>query len=122
MIIIDIPELPISTNQAWRTFRGRMITTREYKEWNSLVEQYIPDCPDLSSSPLAVEVTLYSPEWFTKKGTIRKVDLDNYAKVLLDSIFKHLIVDDSQIFQLKMFKEQGSSPRTLVKIYDLSVN
>lgn len=122
MIIIDIPELPISVNKAFRQAGRFRVRTRDYEDWLALVELHIPDCPDLSSSPLAVEITLYKEDWFTKKGTIRRADIDNYVKTCLDSIFKHLNADDSQVFQLKVVKEHGSSPRTLVKIYDLSVN
>lgn len=117
MIVIEIPRLPISANQAWRTFRGRMITSKEYKAWLTEVEKHIPDgIPDWSGpfTRLSVEIELHSPEWFTKKG-VRKRDLDNYIKVLLDSVFKHLLVDDSAIFGLKATKVSGLE-KTIIRI------
>jgi len=125
VVIIEIPELPCSVNKAFSTFRGHRITTRDYKAWARLVEQYIPDnIPDLSRSCLSVEIDLIAPNWFTKVGSIRKVDVDNYAKTCLDAIFYHLPIDDSHIFTLKISKVVSDSQnrRTVVRIYDLSAS
>ena len=119
MIIIELPCLPITVNQAFATFRGRRITTREYKAFNELVEKLIPDgMPDWGNfTTLSVVIEFYSETWFTKKG-VRKRDVDNFIKPLLDSIFKHFDIDDSQIFDLKASKKFGPD-RTVVKIFHL---
>ncbi len=123
MLLIEIPDLPLSINAAFATFKGRRITTRAYKEWLCLVERCIPDgIPDFAGSLLSVEIDLLAPNWMTQKGEPRKVDADNYAKTCIDSIFMHLPVDDSRIFTLKVSKVSGPVPKTIVRIFDLKVS
>jgi Holliday junction resolvase RusA-like endonuclease len=115
MVTIEIPRLPISANKAFATFRGRRIITREYHQFCAVVERLVPDCPPWGPfSQLHVDVDLYSEAWFTKKG-VRKRDIDNFVKPLLDSIFKHWVLDDSNIFTLNVRKCVGVE-KTVVRI------
>jgi len=119
MITIEIPALACSANAAWRTFKGRVITSVEYKNWLVLAKHYIPkNIPDLSLCTLSVEISLHS-NWFTQKGDIRKKDADNYVKTTLDSVFKHLGVDDSHIFSLNVTKVQAVTEKTVIAIFDV---
>jgi hypothetical protein len=89
------------------------------------VERCLPDAnPDWSGAytRLSVDIELYSANWFTQKG-VRKVDIDNFLKSCLDSIFKHYAFDDSAIFHLNVQKlgtEFGD--KTIVKIAHMDNN
>lgn len=52
---------------------------------------------------LEVEVKFFK-NWYTKEGNIRKEDLDNRIKFLLDSVLKAYDLDDSQIFKITAHK------------------
>ena len=54
--------------------------------------------------------------WYTKKGAVRKKDLANREKFLIDSIFKSLGLDDSFIFEHKMFKIQSNEEKVKILI------
>ena len=49
-----------------------------------------------------------SSNWITKKQTIRKKDIASFEKLLTDSIFTAIGIDDSRIFELAMFKEEDT--------------
>jgi Holliday junction resolvase RusA-like endonuclease len=125
MIVIEIPRLPLSVNKCFATHKGHRITTREYKAFMHEVERCLPDAnPDWSGAytRLSVDIELYSANWFTQKG-VRKVDIDNFLKSCLDSIFKHYAFDDSAIFHLNVQKlgtEFGD--KTIVKIAHMDNN
>lgn len=69
---------------------------------------------------LSVEIELYSDRWFTQKG-VRKVDLDNKIKPLLDAVFKHYGFDDSKVFRLDVRKLVGAE-KTVMRIAALECN
>jgi Holliday junction resolvase RusA-like endonuclease len=56
---------------------------------------------------LHVEIHM-SSNWITKKQTIRKKDIASFEKLLTDSIFTAIGIDDSSIFELVMTKEEDS--------------
>lgn len=52
---------------------------------------------------LALEFLFYS-QWRTKKNEVKKKDVTNLLKILVDQIFKALEIDDSRIFCVKAQK------------------
>lgn len=66
-------------------------------------------------TPLAVYLTFYRerPKHLPKKVTmpITRPDLDQYIKLILDSLNKYVWADDSQIVNLHARKLFGSPPR-----------
>lgn len=58
-----------------------------------------------------VELTVGSPEWITKKHTVRQRDLDNSQKVFLDAVCSGIGIEDSRIWELnsrKAYTRQAS--------------
>jgi Holliday junction resolvase RusA-like endonuclease len=64
---------------------------------------------------LSLTVQIFE-NWFTKKGTIRKKDVANREKFLIDSVFKGLGLDDSYIFEHTMFKVQSMEEKAVIVI------
>ena len=58
------------------------------------------------ANKLDVTVTIYE-NWYTKKGEVKKKDIANREKFLIDSIFRALDIDDKIIFKHKMIKKQS---------------
>lgn len=53
------------------------------------------------------EITiLFIRDWFTQEGEVRKIDLDNRLKFLIDSIYTALNEDDKMIWRIETEKIQ----------------
>ena len=50
-------------------------------------------------------------DWYTKKGKVRKVDLSNLEKVVVDAICEKVGIDDSFVWKVEKRKEQGTENR-----------
>lgn len=68
------------------------------------------------NGPLKIEMELHSPDWFTKDNKPRKIDGSNFIKTAIDSVFKHLNVDDSYAFRETVEKIESERKFTVVKI------
>lgn len=91
MIEIDLP-WPPSANRYWRTFKGRMLISREAREYRAMVESIVSNLQiEKQLGRLEAALATYPPD-------NRKRDLDNLLKVIFDSLQKsHVFQDDSQI-------------------------
>jgi len=93
---------PPSANRYWRSFRGRMIVSKEAKDYIKLVNSLYPEfgestvyrTEEMLHGSIAAEFNFYPPDR-------RKRDLDNLLKISIDSMMKTgLFKDDSQIDEL----------------------
>ena len=46
-------------------------------------------------------------DWYNKDNTVKKKDIQNREKFLIDSVFKGLGIDDKMIFKCQFVKEQS---------------
>ena len=73
--------------------------------------------------PLTLSVTFYieKPKSARKRDTmpVKRPDLDNYAKLLLDACNKYVYPDDSQIVSMKLHKRYGTPPRIALVIEEV---
>jgi Holliday junction resolvase RusA-like endonuclease len=66
-----------------------------------------------TAAPVLVELAFHC-------GTARRVDLDNLAKLALDSANGIAFVDDAQIVELRATKAiDRARPRTVIRVYEL---
>ncbi|MBE3092792.1 MAG: RusA family crossover junction endodeoxyribonuclease [Chloroflexi bacterium] len=70
--------------------------------------------PDLNKG-LKVEVEIYE-NWLCKDGSIKRKDLDNRQKFLIDCIFNSLDIDDKYIFEHTMRKIQSDEEKAIINI------
>lgn len=125
MFELKIPAFPISVNHCFKQGRkwGTRYKTKEYLAWEKQAEVALCQVKEIPKffGTLSVEIELHAPDWFTKKGNARKKDLDNFSKTVLDSVFKHLEIDDSWIFELKMVKINSNSQfLTVLRIAEMA--
>jgi crossover junction endodeoxyribonuclease RusA len=92
---------PPSINTLRACVRGRMITSKKGREY---FEDVAADIGGLGlywkqiDRPVSVSITLNPP-------TLRKFDVDNYAKAILDSLTKcGFWLDDDQVHRLTLIK------------------
>ena len=69
----------------------------------------------LRDKKLAVNVAVHE-SWYTGAGTVRKKDIANREKFLIDSIFKALAIDDSNIWAMGFFKIDSEEEKSIVTI------
>lgn len=107
---------PLSTNNIYKsTCRGRFASVYMSKEGKELKESYTSQAKEqFNKKPhdgeLEVTVNLYH-------GTHRRSDIDNFNKILFDSLTGILWVDDSQIVVLTTRKHYDkSNPRIELEI------
>lgn len=90
--MIKISLKPISTNEAWQ---GKRFKSKKYKEFESSMLSLMPDL-DVEKSPYYV---------FLEFGFSNKMsDIDNPIKMVLDVIQKRYLINDRDIYKLKISK------------------
>ena len=86
--------------------------SKEAKDFKKLVSLLIPPMtlPNTPNTKYKLTITIVN-NWYTKKGTIRRHDIQNLDKLLVDCIAQRLGFDDSQIFEEHLIKEQSQTNR-----------
>ena len=107
-MIIKVPFKTPSVNHLYGQRGFRKYLTKEAKKLREEIDKIVKSHPysdkqDLKDKPLKVVVYLYE-DWYCLNGSVKRVDVDNRAKFLLDSVFNALGIDDRHIFELTMIK------------------
>lgn len=105
VVTLTLPEPP-SANRWWRNVNGRMVTSREAREYKARVS-LLGSRNKLAAGPIRLCI-----EWHRGR---RSGDLDKRVGVLLDALQGVLYDNDSQIVELiaKRFDDAGN-PRVAV--------
>lgn len=97
--------------------------TREYRAFEEECYKVLARGPLRlpSQKEISLDIILVSNRWRNKDRSIKKRDLDNYLKCLIDVITahirkKHPDFDDSQVFSLYAAKRGGQEEFSLVSI------
>ena len=120
MITIEIPVKTLTVNHIYG-FKGfRKFIKKKGKEQREFIVKCIESLINvelfyLKGSKLSVTIRIYE-DWLTKKGEVKRKDLDNRCKFLLDSIFLALNIDDKYVFHLVMIKCQSKVEKAIVVI------
>ena len=117
MIEIKIPFKTPTVNQMYATFNGNRVKSKEARELNIKVKEII-DSLDYKpiKGKLKETIDIYS-NWINKDGSIKKKDVCNYEKFINDAIFGNLKdMDDSQVFKIKLNKQQSDEEYSIIKI------
>jgi len=115
-MLLTFKAKPLSNNKMIRQFSGRIIKSKEYREFEKLIGQLmlgynkeIKKFMDIWSkveSCLDVHYVIYMPTYFKADGTInlKGGDVANFEKCLTDSIFKSIGIDDAYIRSVSLTK------------------
>ena len=101
---------PVSANRYWRNFRGRMVVSAEAKAYKEQVAWIARAAGmELLTGDVSVTMKVYRP---AKRG-----DIDNAAKILLDSLNGIAYSDDSQIVEIHAYRyDDKANPRVEVEV------
>lgn len=104
---------PISVNRYWRNVRGRMIRSKDAEEYKAQVQSIAEDWElKMHDGPVAVDMVLHParPQDWEKRAkkdedwalSVRRIDLDNAMKVVLDALQGIAYENDRQITSLSI--------------------
>ncbi len=102
---------PPSANRYWRSFRGRMVRSAEANTYRDITQQTFTEAGvDLFEEPVVVRMELHpvlpadwerrqkkDPHWWLR---VRRLDLDNAQKVVLDALQGVCFVNDRMVTKL----------------------
>jgi len=121
MIEVEIPIKTPSVNHLYGHARfGGMYIKPEAKKIRKEIEEILlsqigTSFEHVNDVMLKVDVEIHE-NWYTQKGEIKRVDLANREKFLIDSIFEAIGLDDKLIFEHTMKKVQDEKERAIVRI------
>lgn len=119
---VGIDMLPKSLNHQYIT-RSRSV--RDLHPDTKLLRDTMRERLRIASSvyepvgKLAAVVIFFSPDWMTRTGKVRDVDIDNKVKPLLDAFELAMGIRDSRFWAIHAFKALGPIPRTELSVYDI---
>ena len=99
-MFIFVSQTPPSVNHSYRAYRGRVVLSARARAFKQLVADAAPE----GFAPLGCPIRLTVVFNFKDR---RKRDLDNYLKVLLDSLKGLYFIDDDQVYGLSAEKRVG---------------
>lgn len=120
MIKLTIPEkIPTLNHLYWH--RGNMKILKS--EARELRKRIICCCNNVTQADkdalfnkkLIVTLEVYE-DWYTKKNEVKKKDLLNREKFLIDSVFEGLGFDDKYIFEYQTKKVQSSKEYAIIEL------
>lgn len=106
---------PPSANNYWRMVKGRMLLSRQAREYREqcAFAATLQWKHALVESAVALRLDLFFPD--------RRGDLDNRIKVAIDSLRGVAFVDDSQIYDLRAVRHlDRANPRVEVTVEPIS--
>lgn len=116
---IKIPFKTPTINHIYFNWNNRRILTKEAKDLKKKIAEIIHSdtCGiyDLEGNKLKVNVEVHE-DWMCKNGTVKRVDISNREKFLIDAVFDALGIDDKYIFEHTMKKVQDTKEFAIIKI------
>ncbi|MFA5133060.1 MAG: RusA family crossover junction endodeoxyribonuclease [Candidatus Paceibacterota bacterium] len=116
-ITFQFEGLPPSYNKSFKinyNFR-EVYLTEECRTFKTKVKFL---CPHVEIDELdKMRITImYNNDWHYKNGKIRRKDIQNLDKLLIDALAERLNCDDSQFFEVHLFKIQSDKTFTVINI------
>jgi Holliday junction resolvase RusA-like endonuclease len=110
----------------WQAYYRRGVSSVKSKLYLAFQDECLDSLERASlqippAGELCIEIILFSSSWYNKNKTIKKRDLDNYLKCIIDVIVifgkrRRKDFDDSQIFSLIAYKKNSKEDFALVSL------
>ena len=105
-------KIDMSVNSMYRTTRyGKFLTRAALIKRAQIIMDVkkiinISNDNELRNKNLSIGI-IFKENWYCQNGEVKKADLDNRLKFLIDSVFKALDLEDKMIFEIYTKKEQS---------------
>lgn len=110
-----LPSFPISFNKLYDVDHNRrhVRLSDTAALWKTRTIPFVKPC---RWPPCLLKITLeyQSPNWFTKAGTPRRIDVANLEKLVIDTMFAKWGWDDSWLWDVIRLKRYG--PREQIQV------
>lgn len=117
-ISFTVPGIPHSYTRSLRINHNQRHTylSKSANNFKDLVALHVPkwDLPDDRAYIFHLTNTFYN-DWYYKNGKVKRQDVQNLDRLLIDAIFKRIGLDDKYLWQVTNKKEQllpNEEPRT----------
>jgi len=112
-----IPDLPTSCNRLYLINYGHRVVylSPAGHMYKNKVKLHMPPMEFPPNAFFEVSLRFYG-NWFFKNGKVKRADVQNLIKILIDALFERIGVDDSRIFAIAAFKEQSEVRKVEVRI------
>ena len=122
-ITIRLPfKTPTINHLYWHKGNMKIMKTdakRIREEIVDIVKKSLPFAISDIDNGLKVTVEVHE-DWFTKEGKVKKKDIANREKFLIDSVFNSLGIDDKFIFEHHLWKVQNDLEEfSIIKIEEI---
>ena len=121
IVSFTIPFLPVSCNSIYGISskgRGvRVFLRSEARAFKEKAKMFMPPRTISQGSFLGLEVNVHA-EWFFKNGNVRKLDIQNLEKILIDAIAEKYDVMDQMVWH-KSCKKQDGNESVQVTIFEV---
>lgn len=122
ILSFSISEIPPSYNQSISiNYNLRQVSlSKEAREFKQRVKEFMPHWKPDKDSLFGITISMHY-DWYYKNGKLRKLDLSNLDKLVIDAVSEKMGIDDSHIVQVYLFKIQNitnSHTDILVTILD----
>ena len=85
------------------------------KEIKEIVQADTCGLYDIQDCKLSVQCEIHE-DWMCKNGSVKRIDISNREKFLIDSVFEALGIEDKFIFEHRMIKVQDKEEFSIIKI------
>lgn len=108
-LVCKIPLLPTSMNKLYAiNYRTRSVyMTPEARNFKSQAKMFIKPYSVGKNDKLSFSLDVHT-DWYFKNGNLRKADIQNLIKVVVDAVSERLGFDDSQVFSFSANKIQST--------------
>jgi len=113
-----VPNIPPSYTASFKINYGLKQTylSQEARKFKDMVKIYMPHI-DIDKNKLYSMHNEYYYDWYYKNGNVKKKDVQNMNRLLIDAVFRGLGIDDSVLFKVTDEKVQSHKCKTVVKLY-----
>jgi len=102
-----LPTPPPSMNALYQIHyaKRQVFMKPEVRAYKNTAKLYVPPFDTKKEDMLGIEMAV-SQDWYFKNGAMKKQDVQNMAKVLIDIVAEKMGFDDSQVWEFRLVKVQ----------------
>lgn len=106
---IKIPSIPPSYNKEFKINYSLRQTylSQEVRDFKNLVKRFMYPWYPPDNCHFSIYIEIHQ-DWFYKNHKLKKQDVQNMDKLLVDAIFERIGCDDSRVWELTIKKKQSS--------------
>lgn len=117
-----LPSFPPSVNRLYdiNHVQRRVRMSDQGALWKTRTIPFVKPCrwPDCL---LKLTLVYESPNWLTKQGKVRRIDVQNMDKLTIDTLFAKWGWDDSRLVEITTYKRYGPREQVLVTLEQAAV-